>query len=104
MIPTYDPSQSRIRDVLFAAKPSLKILDLLRSYAKAEYGESAEIEDFPCYFVLYMTSIAAAVYKHQQRLSSLPVQKLKSNFKWASEFSWIDPQTHEYLEIARRVV
>jgi DNA-directed RNA polymerase specialized sigma24 family protein len=98
------PSQSRIRDVLFAAKPSLKILDLLRSYAKAEYGESAEIEDFPCYFVLYTTSIAAAVYKHQQTLSSLPVQKLKLNFKWASEFSWIDPETHEYLEIARRVV
>lgn len=102
--PSLKPAQTKIRDVLFSAKPSLKILDLLRGYAKAEYGESTKIEDFPCYFVLYMTSIAAAVYKHQQTLSSLPVQKLKSNFKWAAEFPWIDPQTHEYLEIARRVV
>ena len=102
--PGLKPAQFRIRDVLFAANPSLKILDLLRSYAKAEYGETTKIEDFPCYFVLYMTSIAAAVYKHQQALSSLPVQKLKSNFKWAAEFPWIGPQTHDYLEIARRGV
>ncbi len=102
--PSLNPLRSRVRDVLFADKPSLKTLDSLRSYAKAEYGESSQIEDFPCYFVLYMTSIAAAIYKHQQTLSSLPVQKLKTNFKWALDFTWIDPQTHEYLEIARRVV
>ena len=102
--PGVRPSQVRVRDVLFAPEPSLKILDLLRSYAKAEYGESTSIEDFPCYFVLYMASIAAAVYKHQKTLSSLPIQKLKSNFKWASEYTWIDSQTHEYLEIARRVI
>ena len=102
--PSIRPSQFRVRDALFAPKPSLEILDLLRSYAKSEYGESTNIEDFPCYFALYMTSIAAAIYKHQKTLSSLPIQKLKSNFIWAAEYSWIDAQSHEYLEIARRVI
>ena len=102
--PSLRPAQSRVRDVLFAPEPSLKMLDLLRSYAKAEYAESGGIEDFPCYFVLYMTAIAAAIYKHQKTLSRLPVPQLKKNFEWVLEFPWIDEQSHEYLEIAKRVI
>ncbi len=102
--PRMDPANTKVRDVLFADAPSLKMLDLLRSYAKAEYSEAGGIEDFPCYFVLYMTSIAAAVYKHQQPLSRLPAEQLRKNIKWVLEFTWIDPNAHEYLEIAKRVL
>lgn len=102
--PKRDPAKTRIKDVLFDPSPSLKMLDLLRSYAKAEYSETGGIEEFPCYFVLYMTAIAAAIYKHQQTLTRLPVQQLKTNFDWTLKFDWLDPQSHEYLQIAKRVI
>jgi hypothetical protein len=88
---------------LFDPNPSLKMLDLLRSYAKAEYTESGSIEDFPCYFVLYMTAISVAIYKHQKTLTRLPVPQLKKNIEWVLDFQWLDPQSHEFLQIAKRV-
>lgn len=102
--PSSDPKKTRLRDVLFCDSPSIKMLDLLRTYAKAEYSESGGIEEFPCYFVLYMTAIAAAVYKHQKPLSRLPVDQLKKNLEWVLAFKWLDPRTHEYLQIAKRVI
>ncbi len=102
--PQRNPAETRIRDVLFAPKPTLKMLDLLRSYAKAEYTETGGIEEFPCYFVLYMTAIAAGIYKHQQTLTRLPIPQLKKNFDWVLEFTWLDAKSHEYLQIAKRVV
>jgi DNA-directed RNA polymerase specialized sigma24 family protein len=102
--PQRDPVKTRIKDVLFAQSPSLKMLDLLKSYAKAEYSETGGIEEFPCYFVLYMTAIAAAFYKHQQALTRLPAPQLKTNFEWILKFQWLDPQTQEYLQIAKRVM
>jgi RNA polymerase sigma-70 factor (ECF subfamily) len=102
--PQRDPAKTRIKDVLFATSPNLKMLDLLRSYAKAEYSETGGIEEFPCYFVLYMTAIAAAIYKHQQPLTRLPVGQLKTNFDWILKFAWIDSKSQEYLQIAKRVI
>lgn len=102
--PQRDPAKTRIKDVLFAPNPSLKMLDLLRSYAKAEYSETGGIEEFPCYFVLYMTAIAAAIYKYQEPLTRLPVGQLKTNFDWVLKFAWLDPKSQEYLQIAKRVI
>lgn len=107
--PARNPAKTRIEDVLFDPSPRLETLDILRGYAKAEYAnaehsEAGGSEGFPCYFVLYMTAIAAAIYKHQKTLSRLPVERLKKNFNWVLEFSWLDPKSHEYLQIAKRVV
>jgi RNA polymerase sigma-70 factor (ECF subfamily) len=103
--PSLEPDTVTIADALFSPTPSLKVLDLIRTYGKAEFSSAGgSLEESPCYFVLYITAIAAAVYKHQKPLSRLPVDQLKSNFEWALEFPWLDAETHEYLQIAKRVV
>jgi DNA-directed RNA polymerase specialized sigma24 family protein len=102
--PHVEPSRVLVRDVLFADRPDLRILDLLRGFAKSKYSEIENIESDPVYFVLYMVSIASGVYKHQRVLTRLSVEQLKKNFNWVLEFTWLDAVSHEYLQVAKRVI
>lgn len=102
--PHLQPNRVLVRDVLFAPKPDLRVLDLLRGFAKGKYSETDNIETEPVYFVLYMVSIASGIYKHQRVLTRLSVEQLKKNFNWVLELGWLDPSSHEYLQVAKRVI
>jgi DNA-directed RNA polymerase specialized sigma24 family protein len=102
--PQLEPNGVLVRDVLFSNKPELKILDLLRGFAKGKYSETDNIETDPVYFVLYMVSIAAGIYRHQRVLTRLSSEQLKKNFDWVLNFTWLDSLSHEYLQVAKRIV
>lgn len=96
------PIQS-FRDLFEHPQPPIELLDLTRRFAKAcrSRGDSplpAEIAT-----VLYLGSIAAAMTKHEHRLTSLCDEALCSGFDWALDQDWMDESTRHLLQRGRGV-
>ncbi|HOW72222.1 MAG TPA: hypothetical protein PKY77_16605 [Phycisphaerae bacterium] len=81
--------------------PPLELLDLTRRFAKAhqsqrDAGLPAEIP-----LMLYYTSIAAALVRCGERISSLNNADLAEGLDWAADQRWIDEDTRQLLRKAR---
>lgn len=76
----------------------LEALSQLKGFAKInrEHPDSALPREIAT--VLYYASIAAALTKHDQRISSLGDGDLGEGLAWAAEQSWLDEDTRTMLE------
>lgn len=95
------PPIRSFRDLFQHPKPPIELLDLTRRFAKAcrSQGDSplpAEIAT-----ILYLSSIAAALARCGQRITTLDDHAVCNGFDWALEHGGLDALTRRLLEGGR---
>lgn len=101
---TTEPSIRSFRDLFEHPEPPTELLDLTRRFAKAcrSRGDSplpAEIAT-----ILYLASIAVAMIKRNDRLTSLADEALCNGFDWALGQAWLDESTRQLLHRGREAL
>jgi hypothetical protein len=89
-------------DLLHDPAPPLKLLEMLKAFAKANmlHPESALPREIAT--ILYYSAICAALVRLGRRLSALPAASLMQGIETALDWDWVDPATRELLEDGRR--
>ena len=89
-------------DLLRDPAPPLKLLEMLKAFAKANmlHPESSLPREIAT--VLYYAAICAALVRLGRRLSALPAASLRQGITLALDWDWVDPITRELLEDGRR--
>lgn len=86
------------RDVLTQLNPSLQSLELIKEYAKAYMALATTLLPKPIFTMLYYASIAAALLRHNQNISSLDSHTVRCGFTWSLSQPWIDPALKPLFE------
>jgi hypothetical protein len=79
-----------LADLFLHPHPPLELLRLTKDFAKTHqmHPESSLPEEVAQ--ILYYASIAAALARHEMRISQLDNQQLREGFAWASQQAWND--------------
>jgi hypothetical protein len=84
-------------DLFHHSAPPVELLELVKSFAKAnlDHPESALPGEIAS--ALYYLSIAAALVRLDQRITRLSDADLARGLQWAGEQVWLDDATKELL-------
>lgn len=87
-------------DLFHHPAPPIELLLLVKDFAKAnldpaESGVPNEIST-----ALYYTSIAAALVRLNERISTLADEDMRRGLQWSIQQPWLDPKTTELLNTA----
>ena len=92
-----------IGDLFEAPTPSLLLLRLTKDYAKSADAGSDALPP-PVATALYFSAIAAAIVRHNSRLTSMGVPDLKDGLQWVVDQSWVDKAPRKLAKEALNVL
>lgn len=96
--PHHDQRASTWRALLTEPVPSLKMLRAAKRFAKNSTRSDEPPIPPELATVLYYATIAAALVRLGERLSSLDDAALRAGFQWGLEQSWVDPGVAELFQ------
>ena len=91
---------SSFADLFNHAQPPVRLLELVKDFAKAniDHPESGLPREIAT--ALYYASIAAALVRLDARISQLPDADLQRGLRWTTGQAWLDEKTRALLEAA----
>ncbi len=97
-----EPPIETVGDLLRHDAPPEDLLDMLKDGAKAARRDTTESLPVEVPTAIYFASIAAALVKNDERISSLSSEEMKKGFDWASGQDWFGKQLKDLLQEATR--
>ena len=88
------------RDLFQHTAPPLELLELVKDFAKLNRDQPESVLPTEVATVLYFLSLAAALMRCSQRITSLSDEQLREGFAWSLRQDWIDQTARELLESA----
>jgi hypothetical protein len=88
------------RDLFEHQQPPQGLLQLVKEFAKLNRHHPDSLIPGEVASVLYYMSIAAALVRRGERLTSLTDEKLREGFAWAKNQDWVDEQARCLLGLA----
>jgi hypothetical protein len=85
------------RDLFQHPAPPVELLRLVKEFAKLNRGQPESFLPPDVASVLYYLSIAAALVRWGERISTLSDEALQRGFAWAISQSWVDEPARELL-------
>jgi hypothetical protein len=85
-------------EVLWAQRPALELLTLIKDYAKGKRADVASGVPGEVASVLYYASIVAARVRGGTSLTTLDEQTLADGVNWALAQIWVDQHTRELFQ------
>jgi hypothetical protein len=87
-------------ELLHHPNPPLELLRMVKDFAKLNRDRSESLLPGEVATVLYYLTIAAALVRLDERITTLSDHELKCGFIWAIEQKWIDDPARELLGLA----
>jgi hypothetical protein len=91
-------------DLFRHPRPPLRLLRLVKDFAKAASAAPAGPVPREVAQVLYYASIAAALVRWGERITSLDDEALRCGFRWVQRLSWAEAETTALMASAERRV
>lgn len=91
-------------DLLHHPHPPVELLELSKEFARAYWNHPASPLPREVAMLLYFASIAAALTRCRQRITSLDNQTLGRNFGWFLDQPWLDEPSRELFREALTVL
>ena len=88
------------RDLFQHPNPPLKLLEMVKDFAKRAASSADSPLPREIATVLYYTAIAAAEIRCHARMTKLPDEELRRGLEWAICQSWLDNETRKLLSDA----
>ena len=89
-------------DLFRHAHPPLKLLEMVRDFAKRSAASAAGPLPEELCTLLYFMAIAAALVHHRRRITRLAPAALERGLTWAAGRTWIDEDARRLLDEALR--
>lgn len=83
------------KDLLFHERPPVTLLRITKDFAKQSIRRPATALPRDIALALYYASIAAALCKQNERITSLSNEKLREGFKWVLSQAWMHKEVQE---------
>ena len=94
---------ANLGDLLNHTNPPLPLLCLAKDYAKsADTGPNPLPNAVAA--AIYLSAIAAAIVRHEQRISSMSDSDLEAGLQWVAEQAWAGPLLHQLAKDALAVL
>ena len=90
------------QDLFQHPQPPVELLQLVKDFAKICRAHPQGLLPHEVATVLYYLSIAAGIVRLQQRISTLPDERLQRGFDWAMAQGWVDAPARELLTQAKK--
>lgn len=91
-------------DLFRHAHPPLKLLEMVKDFAKRSATSAAGPLPAELCTLLYFMAIAAALVRHRRRITRLAPLALERGLAWAAGRKWIDEHTRRLLDEALRTL
>lgn len=88
------------RDLFRHPNPPLKLLEMVKDFAKRAAAGTEGPLPREIASVLYYASITAAEFRCQARISKLSEEELRRGLEWALSQSWLDDETRNLFSTA----
>ena len=89
-------------DLLAHPLPPLRALELVKNFAKVNRESPHSGLPRPVATVLYYACIAAALLRHNSRITQLSAADLAQGFDWVLAQPWINGRTRAMIRLARQ--
>jgi hypothetical protein len=87
--------------LLLRDDPPLKMLDLVKAFAKSAQSAGDAAVPREVAIILYYAAIAAALVRLNERMTQLSDEDLAAGLEWALSHAWLDPRLRPLLAAAR---
>jgi hypothetical protein len=87
-------------DLLGHATPPLALLQMIKDFAKRHQCHQRSFLPLPIARVLYYLTIAAALVRWRERITSLSDSDLRQGFRWAIAQAWMNEAARDLLRQA----
>jgi len=99
-----EPPIETVGDLLRHEQPPIELLQMLKDAAKAARRDKTEALPVEVPTAIYFASIAVALVRGGDSISSLDAEELQKGFAWAAERGWLGEEVEEALEKAGEMV
>jgi hypothetical protein len=87
-------------ELLHHPEVPLELLVRLKEFAKQQRHDPGSHLPEPVAAALYALAVAAAILRHGQRITRLPVDSVLNHLKWAVGRPWVDAPARQLLQAA----